>query len=246
VQIVKDRWLAERFGHPVFTVTTHGDFGDTAAVLEHVAGRESASYQARVPVESTEAAAVLTRAGFEVVNVAVTLSREPGPIGAADKGVEVRGADPGTDGVVLDIAERGLIRTRFHLDPSVPNAVAARVKRDWAEASLTGGRGDGMLVAVSDGKPVGFLAGLQTDDGGRRVRVIDLIAVAAPARGAGAGRALAARFVEDAQGSFEEVRVGTQAANPEAIRFYERLGFTTATTAYDLHLHVGDWRGAER
>jgi hypothetical protein len=33
--------------------------------------------------------------------------------------------------------------------------------------------------------------------------------------------------------------VGTQSANEAGIRFYELLGFETARTAYDLHLHAG-------
>jgi ribosomal protein S18 acetylase RimI-like enzyme len=75
--------------------------------------------------------------------------------------------------------------------------------------------------------------------------VIDLIAVEPGSRGAGAGQALVSRFAEEAREDYEELRVGTQAANVAATRFYERLGFTSADSAYDLHLHTpGTWNGS--
>jgi ribosomal protein S18 acetylase RimI-like enzyme len=97
-----------------------------------------------------------------------------------------------------------------------------------------------MLVAVRDGAPVGFLAGLAAEDEGARAHVIDLIAVEDAARGSGAGGALVSRFVAGSEGSFDLVLVGTQEENPDATRFYERLGFERMRSAYDLHLHAGE------
>jgi ribosomal protein S18 acetylase RimI-like enzyme len=238
--IREDAWLAERVGRPVFTVAVDDGVPAAEEIEAHAAQHAPAFYQARVPAERPEAAAALTAAGFAVVNVTVTLARKPAPVPDAPGGFEVRNASVEADGGTLDIAERAFTSTRFHLDPLIPANVANRIKRDWAENSLTGGRGDGMLVAVRDDAPVGFLASLSTETDRGRTRVIDLIAVAEEARGSGAGRALVTSFVAGARDGYDEVLVGTQAANPAATRFYERLGFTTLSSAYDLHLHAGE------
>jgi ribosomal protein S18 acetylase RimI-like enzyme len=245
--LTEDGWLSERFGHPVFTVGIEGDpEREAAAVLDHAREAGAASYQARVPADRTDAVAALTGAGFEVVSVGLTLARSPRPALPAPDAVEVRPADPESDAAVLEIAERSFTHTRFHLDRSIPRQVADQIKRDWAENSLRGKRGDGMLVALRAGEPVGFLAGLSTDAEGGRARVVDLIAVDPGARNAGAGRALVARFAEEAEG-YDELRVSTQAANVGATRFYERLGFVSADSAFDLHRHMSpSWDGSER
>jgi dTDP-4-amino-4,6-dideoxy-D-galactose acyltransferase len=87
-----------------------------------------------------------------------------------------------------------------------------------------------VLVVRVDGKPSGFLAVLRSDD----AHVIDLIAIAAEARGRGAGRALVAHLLAT---SPQRVDVGTQIANVGALRFYERLGFEVTETRYVLHCH---------
>ena len=239
MRITLDEWLSERFGHPLFTVEP-GDGIDAEAIRDHARGHDAVSYQARVPLERADVAAELDAAGFSAVNVSLTLARGLEPVPAEPRAVEVRAADPAADGAVAEIAERGFAHSRFHLDPAIPGSVADRIKRDWAANSLSGDRGDGMLVAVQGGEPIGFLAAISTEDEGRRARVIDLMAVDPAARDAGVGQALVARFIEESPDAYDEVRVGTQEANAAATRFYTRLGFTQAARASDFHLHVGD------
>lgn len=243
MQIVIDRWLSERFGHPLFSLDTDGGV-DAEVVIRHGRGRGAVSYQARVSAARPDVGSVLTRAGFTVVNLSLSLGRNLEPLEPPDAPVEVREADPDRDAAVVDIAERAFSKTRFHLDPAIPRKIADRIKRDWAQDSLNGKRGDGMLVAVRDDRAVGFLAGLSSEERGRRTRIIDLIAIDPAAREQGAGRALISRFLEQAQGAYDEVRVGTQAANIAATRFYERLGFAAVAASFELHLHLGDpWPG---
>jgi GNAT superfamily N-acetyltransferase len=217
VEIAEDAWLSERFGHPVFTVHELGDFSRVG------------TYQAKVASADVVRLHQFLDAGFRVVCTSVTLRREPAPMSAASG---VRPLDPSRDGGLPDIAAEAFRLSRFHLDPDVPDEVAVRIKGDWAQAYLDGTRGEGALVAELDGRVVGFLGVVASGD----VRVIDLIAVAPEAQGRGAGRALVSRLCSDWSGPVE---VGTQTANERGIRFYERLGFETARTAYDLHLHVG-------
>jgi ribosomal protein S18 acetylase RimI-like enzyme len=228
MEIREDSWLSERFGHPVFSV------GGADGLAEHAAGQERASYQARIDAADVGALAALEAAGMRVVNVTNTLTADPSePLLGADA-VEVREADPERDQELLDVAERSFRYSRFHLDPEVPQAVADRIKRDWVWSYLNGLRGDELLVAVKDERPVGFLCGLPRDD----VRVIDLIGVAPEAQGLGAGRSLVRAFHERAAGRCDAVEVGTQVANTPATAFYERLGYLAVRAAYDLHMHM--------
>jgi ribosomal protein S18 acetylase RimI-like enzyme len=251
LDIREDHWLAERFGHPVFTVSIEQSPGGIAgAVREHASAQSGASYQARVPSDRQAEAEQLRDAGFREVSTGILLARVPDvpeaagldAMRAGQSGVEVRAARPRADDAILEVAERSFSRSRFHLDPEIPDAVANRIKRDWAASCLEGRRGDGMLVAVREGAPVGFLAVVAGDAGGRAVRTIDLIAVDPAQRDQGIGEALVARFLRDSTGACDRVQVATQAANPDATRFYERLGFAIAEETTDLHMHLpGAW-----
>jgi GNAT superfamily N-acetyltransferase len=224
MEIAEDGWLSERFGHPVYTV--RGGFDPDALP----AG--PATYQAKVLSADVMLLHRLCDAGFRVVCTSVTLRREPAPVEAVGDDPRVRLLDADRDGSVPEVAARAFRLSRFHLDPEVPDAVAKAIKRDWAAAYLAGTRGEHALVVELDGRPVGFLGVVASGD----VRVIDLIAVAPEAQGRGVGGALVRRLCSDWSGPVE---VGTQSANEAGIRFYERLGFETARTAYDLHLHAG-------
>jgi ribosomal protein S18 acetylase RimI-like enzyme len=239
VEISEDSWFSERFGHPVFSVRCAG--GGTDELARHAAERERATYQARVDVHAVVEVAALEGAGMRAVNVGVTLAGDPGvPIpGRRGEAVEVRAMEPERDRALLDLAERSFRYSRFHLDPRISQRVANRIKRDWVWSYLSGIRGEELLVAIRNGEPVGFLAVLASNEERRRVRVIDLIAVAPEAQGLGAGTALVRSFHERSAGRCDAVEVGTQLANAPAIAFYERLGYTTIRSAFDLHMHVG-------
>lgn len=227
--IVADRWLAERFGHPVWSVRG----ACSTEVEDHVAAHPGrALYQAKVATSDVATVLDLARAGLVAVNVNSVLARSPGVIDVPPTdGVIVRELDPGTDEGVLAIAAGAFARTRFHLDPRVPDTVADAIKRDWIDSYLHGRRGEFAYVAVQDDAPVGFLAVAANAD----TRIIDLMGVAVAARGRGVGAALVGRFVADAEQSCTRVEVGTQAANAPATRFYERAGFRADRALYDLH-----------
>lgn len=232
MKLAEDPWLAERLGKPAFTVLHVADL-DTPLPDR----LEPGFYQARVAGERVDLVRALEGRGFYVTNAGVTLGRAPGELPAPD-GVEVRDADAERDRALLDVAESSFHSSRFHLDPQMPEAAANAIKRAWVESYLAGRRGERLLAAFVGEEPAGFLAVIAGEDAGVRLRLIDLIAVTAAHRGSGAGTALVSRFLADSSGACDEVRVGTQAANPGATRFYERLGFRTLAMAYDLHMHV--------
>lgn len=215
----EDQWLAERMGRPVITVED-GDAPDSGA---------AGFLQTRVPTSDVARVAALERAGWSVVDVTVTLAREPG-LEPADGTWRV-GPPAGDDrDAVIAIARDDYDVSRFHLDPKIPDAVARRIKQDWVTACLDGERGDRVLIASGESGPVGFLAVLETPT----TQVIDLIAIRRAARGTGAGRALVAHLLAEASSTVE---VGTQIANTAALRFYEDLGFRARETRYVLHCH---------
>jgi ribosomal protein S18 acetylase RimI-like enzyme len=101
--------------------------------------------------------------------------------------------------------------------------------------------GYGILLAVVDGEPVGFLAHATTLDlylGTPTGEIVDLL-VTERARGAGVGSALVAEAVRrfDAAGC-GEVRVVTDADNLAAIRVYEKAGIGGDLIC--LHRHFGE------
>lgn len=220
----EDAWLGERLGCSAWTVE---DDDDADALAKGVPG----FYQAKVPAADVARVGELEAAGFRVVDVNLTLRREPdgaiphGSLVARDARHEDRDA-------VLAIAERDYTVSRFHLDPAIPDEVARRIKRDWAENFFRGQRGDRLFVVELEDRVVGFHLVIDRPE----ASIIDLIAVSEPARRSGAGRALVTALLESSQA--RPVLVGTQVSNVGALGFYERLGFTALASQFVLHRHV--------
>jgi ribosomal protein S18 acetylase RimI-like enzyme len=145
---------------------------------------------------------------------------------------------PAAHAGVLDIARHCFTYSRFHLDPFLTREQANQIKTEWVRNYLLGRRGEQLLVAESDGVPVGFLAVLAAEAKGRSCRVIDLIGVSAAHQGRGVGESLISHFIQDSAGRCDLLRVGTQVANTAAARLYERCGFRLGESAYVLHAHV--------
>ncbi|NJL56509.1 GNAT family N-acetyltransferase, partial [bacterium] len=112
------------------------------------------------------------------------------------------------------------------------------IKAEWARNCCLGKRGDRCFVAYKDNSPTGFLAALLGQEGEQYVATIDLIAVDELLRGRGFGCALVAAFASLYRERQARLRVSTQVANIPALRFYQRLGFVVARSAYVLHYHA--------
>ena len=72
-----------------------------------------------------------------------------------------------------------------------------------------------LLVCVQDDGPVGFL--------GMDGTFIEMLFVSAACRGQGIGRSLVERAIAD----YGATEVSVNEQNPQAVGFYERMGFTT-------------------
>jgi len=238
MRIRSDDWLAAIIGRPVFAVEASDTPPAEAArtLGDHRRGQSEALYFAKLEADRIALLGALGEAGLSVVDVNVTLEHRGGaPDAPQDAGVEVGDCRQEEASAVLEIAGSCFRYSRFHLDPNIPTAIAHRVKREWIANYLRGRRGERLLVARLEGRPVGFLAVL----GAPARRVIDLVGVDREAQGRGIGTALVASFVGLYRSSGDALQVGTQIANTPSLRLYERLGFRVVRSAYVLHGHVG-------
>lgn len=216
-----DRWLAEMMGQPVFKVD-----GLPGPDWKPVAG----FYFAKVPCHDTPGSERLQQHNFRVVDTAVTFLRRA----AAACQLPPQECTAEEQDSVLELARTSFRYSRFHLDPRVSNALADEIKREWVANYFRGRRGNAVLVARREGRPVGFLAALIANSG---ERVIDLVAVAPAWQGKGVGGELLGQFSSWA--GTHPCLVGTQAANLPSIKLYQRHGFELHQTQHVLHLHVG-------
>ncbi|MDX6769796.1 MAG: GNAT family N-acetyltransferase [Elusimicrobiota bacterium] len=223
--VTADAWLTGLFGRPVSKVDPGADLSSLPA---------GGFAYAKVPVSAVAEVSRLEAAGFRVVDVNMTFSRGRG--GSPPPAAPVARVDASTAAAVLDIAGSCFRFSRFHLDPLVDDALAHRIKREWIRSFVEGRRGHSLWAVLDQGKPAGFLAVLTTETGGKKQAVIDLIGVAAASQGRGFGRDLV-RFFTREFSSYDELLVGTQAANAPSMRLYESCGFRAARAAFVLHRH---------
>ncbi len=225
-----DNWLAAILGHPAWRVSGEVAPGDPETLRALTA--QSAFLYARLPTTSVASVQSYEDAGFRLVDVTITLETGLLPVDDAPA-LTVGFARPEDAAALVQLAGEGFDRSRFHLDPRIPAQLASTIKERWVANYFTGGRGTHMVVGRDAQGPVSFLQ-LLADPAG--VLTIDLIAVASRARRQGFGRAMIAFAARTCPG-VHRLRVGTQAANGESLRFYGQLGFQVVDSAYVLHCH---------
>jgi len=240
MNIEQDRWLTEIFGIPVYRlgISPDDDLDQITAAEFPIPLAPKAFLYVKVPVQNVNSVSALTSAGFRVIDVNVTLEREPSS-GAAggDPSIYIRDFRAEDQETVLDIAGTCFIYSRFHLDPLISDTIANAVKREWIANYFRKQRGERLLVAEVAGKPAGFLAILATGNS-NRTGIIDLIGVDRAYQKRGVGYRLVEFFTRDSQGKYDQLRVGTQIANTSSIRLYEKCGFHTVEADYVLHAHL--------
>lgn len=243
VTIAPDVWLGAQLGYPAYRVHAERcmdtDRDDAAAALERRL-RERTLLYSRVPTEDVEICNYLVARDFRIVDTTITFEAR-NAISSSATAAKVRFATPDDRDAVMDVARRGFRYSRFHLDPNIPTATADAIKAAWAGNYFAGARGEFMVVSESGGRIAGFLQLLAPRGG---PLTIDLIAVDEGLRGKGIARAMVAFACVRCPESIP-MRVGTQAANIESIRFYESLGFRVIGSAYVLHA-LGCDAAAER
>lgn len=242
MRLEPDPWLTSIFGHDVFRVIDI-EHGPSISVdnLTQASDSQQIFYYVKVPVARLDLVHALNKSGFKVVDVNVTFECMPRvtEIDLSSR-IIIRGARPEDRDATLDIAGTCFTYSRFHLDPLISNDRANLIKREWVANYFKGERGEQILVAERDAKPIGFLAITKVISGDKSIRVIDLIGIQSECQRMGAGKQLVDFFINDSVGKCNILRVGTQIANMPSMNFYQRCGFHITESAYVLHAHVHD------
>jgi ribosomal protein S18 acetylase RimI-like enzyme len=229
----RDGWLTDIAGFPCHKLAGEGAAAEVRAALAEAG---DGFFFTKIPVSAVANVKNFGAAGFYLVDTNVTLdmaASEHSP--RTETGIDVFPARTGDHRAAQEIAESAFAYSRFHLDPFFSVPLANRIKREWTRSYCEGRRGDVLLVAERRGSIVGFLAALTAEIAGRKYAVIDLVAVAAGARGAGAGRALVSGFQSHYFQRVDMLRVGTQIANTPSLGLYRRCGFGVTDATYVLH-----------
>lgn len=230
-EIEPDRWLASVMGRPAYTVRCVQAGGAEAAHITARLSEERAFATAKVPADDIGLTNILVDAGFRVVDVTLTFSKNAGVAQACGS---VREATTGDEGSVREIARSAFRYSRFHLDPLISNELANTIKMEWAGNFFKGLRGNAMLVAEMEGAVGGFCQ-LIVRNGDA---IVDLIAVKTSFSRRGLARKLLAGvtvWAENRNISIQRLVVGTQAANTASVNLYESLGFRLASSTLVLH-----------
>jgi ribosomal protein S18 acetylase RimI-like enzyme len=232
-RLVEDAWLTTHMGKPCFHLIGElGRIGACSGGLRSKLAATALFVDAKVDVNENTAVRAVQSLGFQLIDTTVRLT-VPRKACSGPAPAEIGFVTPDMAAAVAAVAERAFVHDRFHRDPSIPEAAASAVKRNWALNFFAGRRGDWMVVARRGETPVGFLQLLRSpaDD-----LVIDLIAVEPQHRGAGLARAMIAFAAANCDCSGRIV-VGTQVANIPSVRLYESLGFRLASAQYVFHHH---------
>jgi dTDP-4-amino-4,6-dideoxy-D-galactose acyltransferase len=240
----QDPWLSGVLEIPCYRMTNVGPdvaAGAVSADMADCAPRGRAFFAVKQRADVVASLPMLTQAGFNVIDVGVTLDHAGN--GPDDRGptsdVTVSESVTEDEDAIADLAGHCFSYSRFHADPQIGTERANTIKREWARNSCHG-RAARVYVAKCGGEVAGFLAVLTKNSAKGVDAVIDLIGVDAAHQGHGIGSALSLRFIRDWRERAIRLRVGTQAVNIPALRLYESLGFRISETAYALHAHLHD------
>ncbi len=244
VDLRDDAWLGEVLEVPCYRAVQFDGGMNADKVRERMLSKadgKSAFFFAKIPTAEIGFVTTLTRAGFDVTDVNVTLdwADENGLSGADVGDVEIGRASETDSLEIENVAGRCFAYSRFHLDPLISTTQANEVKRQWARNACRG-RAATVYAARRGGELAGFLAVATSDAGGAKDAIIDLIGVDAGHQGRGVGRSLSRAFIGDWRSKADRLRVGTQISNIPALRLYESLGFRLSETSYVLHAHIRD------
>lgn len=230
--LMHDCWLEQIFEQPVWRVQA-GEKGRSLHILE---SSENTFAYAKFDVRRISEVSSLCDLGFRIIDTSLVLEGKISA-GSISDSMEVRFAQRSDRGAVREIAGRAFRFSRFHLDPRIPVNLADKIKVCWADNYFDGNRGDGMVVAESHGKIVGFLQLLW---GQANTLIIDLIGIVPEFQRQGLGRAMIIYAANHGTGDHRRpaaVLVGTQAANTPSMQLYEGLGLRLRSAQYVLHFH---------
>ena len=223
--IIKDKFFSSIFGYDVYKIeiSTDGNFSE----LDLPSSK--AFLYTKFPTYRTDLTRFFQNKGFSVIDVSIVLEMLPLQFDyPMDENIIVCEFCTEHSSSILKIAESCFTLSRFHLDPEINNAIANQIKQEWVRNYLTGKRGNRLMVALQKDKniPLGFLAEMQMHNSDKTITLIDLIGVDKIYQGQGLGNELISWMINNKLSkTINAIRVTTQVANIQSIRFYEKCGF---------------------
>lgn len=209
-------WDSDLFGRKIGRLKAAPAAEELGGLLKRAASEGFRYLSCRIPAIGIEDIQLLESHGFYVSDVSILWSRHPGGKEAAAS--TIRAAISSDKDAVVRISRGIFTDGRFYHDPFFSREEADRLYEAWA-ANLFAGLADRVFIAGEQGFIGCALRGRAGD--------IPLIGVAAGSQGRGIGTALINHALAwfRTQG-VNEVTVRTQAGNRQAVRLYERCGFS--------------------
>ena len=235
--IQRDAFLESILDRAAYKINELTDPVDLNLILDKTYKKKGSFLYTKVDCSDVSTLRVFENSGFKIIEENITLEKKGEEFNVKEtfgyrQQYEIRWAQDEDRNFVEDIAQKNFSHDRFHQDPKIDNSFADEIKRQWAGNFFSGKRGDAMVVATTNNRPVAFLLLLLP----KKHSVIDLIAVSKKHRKKGLGLQMINYALQNFSGNNRWI-VGTQSTNIASIRLYERLGFQTMGSQYVLHMH---------
>lgn len=142
---------------------------------------------------------------------------------------------------VLDLAQHGFSKDRFHLDPNLPNEKCDQFHVEWTKNCLNGTRADEVLVAERNHKVVGYLAyGVDKKLAKfSKIRICRRGIGASSPQTKGAYVALFKTLLERMTPTVDLIEPQSQINNYEVIKIWQEFGFRLVRSQYTFHKWFG-------
>ena len=233
----KDDWLSEQISRPVFYLNPiyldENIFFENWEEFNRKYRDENYFVFSKISTNAVSIWQCLEKVHFKLIDTNVKFELHGNILSKRkqQKDIKICFAEKKHQKVAGKIARDNFIYSRFHLDPLIDNDMASKIKQNWVENYFLGKRGDKMVLALLNDKPVGFLQLIIKD----RELFIDLIGVDKKAQGKG----LASAMIKYAEETITHIciKVGTQIGNVPSIKLYQKLGFVFSGSDYVFHYH---------
>ena len=234
----KDHWLSDALKKNVFILFNFSDVNENSLLISFNElcdqyPQKDLFIFVKVKTDFTRQINKIEDLGFRLIDTNILFNR------SADLNykknikntIHIKFAEKYHKSSIGKIAHNNFSFSRFHLDPYIKKSQADNLKKIWVENFFSGKRGDYMVIALSNDKPIAFLQLIKK----KKNLIIDLIAVSSNYRGENIGSSMinfACKNIE-----CEKIIVGTQISNLPSIKLYQNLGFNPISSDYVFHYH---------
>ena len=235
--IQRDTFLESILNRPAYKINEFTDSADLKFLQDKNCNPKGSFFYTKVDCSNVSNLRAFENSGFKIIEENITLGKEGGDSDQKDpfrhrQQYEIRWAQDEDRKFIEKIAQSSFSHDRFHQDPNIDNSLADEIKRQWAGNFFSGKRGDAMIVATVNNRPVAFLMLLLA----KKLSVIDLIAVSKEHRKKGVSKQMIAYALQNLSDRNRWI-VGTQSTNVPSVKLYQSMGFQIINSQYVLHKH---------